>query len=172
MKRKAETQEPIVESKETSPKKKTPKKDRLYKETLEKLLGNVYTQSHSYRRPDVVQVVGWTRNAESSSAKTRYILVRPVKFVSNPDADSRHGGNGHIDASDVLPKDDLKPVSKGYDKYVLKDYQRTIYTGESDENGDYPTVTDYHLRKRQKDGLVNEFYLEDNLERDYMWCCY
>lgn len=121
---------------------------------LMSILGRVFTRSHSYRQPDVYQVVGWTKNSANPDAKRRFVFVRSVNFNSN---NHMHGGDGTIDATDVQTI--TEPQFSGNERLTLDTY--TTF----DEH------QDYCLRKR-KDGLVEEFFPENDLNRVYMWCDY
>lgn len=83
----------------TKPTKRVRVKKTYTTPELMSILGKVFTISHSYRSPDVVQVIGWTKNSAKPDAKRRYIFVRRVKFNSN---DHQHGGDGRIDETDIL----------------------------------------------------------------------
>ena len=145
----------------SDPKKKPIKKIRKTKteqihtnSDLNSILGNVYTISHSYRQPDVVQVVGWTKNSAKPDAKIRFIYVRRVKFISN---DHMHGGDGVIDKNDVLVV--LKPQHTGDERLTLQSY--TEIGGQKE----------FCLQKREQN-YVTQLYLERDLDRRYMWCDY
>lgn len=122
---------------------------------LMSVLGKVFTCSHCYRSPDVVQVIGWTKNSAKPDAKRRFVFVRRVKFNSN---DHMHGGDGRIDQTDVL--NITEPTHTGGDERLTLQNYKTM------EGQD-----DLCLRRRDN-GLVEELYREDDLNHFYMWCDY
>ena len=125
-----------------------------YTYDLMPILGKVFVKSHSYREPDVYQVVGWTKNSTKPDAKLRFVFVRRVNFLSNH---HMHGGDGRIDITDI--QNITEPQHQGNERLTLKKY----ITVDGNE--------DFCLRKR-KDGLVEEFYPQTDLNSVFMWCDY
>ncbi len=81
----------------------------FYKEKLQSVLGKVFVHHHSYREPEVVQVVGWTPNAEKINAKVRYVYVDYIELKSTYD---QYGGESKINTSTILTID--KPVKSDF----------------------------------------------------------
>ena len=144
-----------VEKKSKRPTKRSKKIEQIYtNDDLNSILGSVYTRSNSYSRPDVYQVIGWTKNSAKPDAKRRFIFVRRVKFISN---DHMHGGDGVIDKNDVLVM--TKPEHSGSERLTLQVYDTV--DGQKE----------FCLQKREEN-YVTQYFLETNLDHRYMWCDY
>ena len=121
------------------------------------ILGVVFAHTaHSYSPPSVLQVIGWTKNAEKPHAVRRTIICRRVQTTN---VDYPGGGQGHIDQNTIVER----PVQPVYHHGI----QLTL------DFSDYPEIGTPVLRKGRTMNSDSQYYTRvDDLERVYHWCEY
>lgn len=118
------------------------------------VLGKVFVCRHSYRAPEVVQVIGWTKNSEKDTAKVRYVYVRDVDLHVHHN--NQYGGEATVVRETIAQVDEpiLKP---GHTRMTL-----SLPKGEGD------TIT-------ALSSGIDMFYLYDTTlphEEPFRWCQY
>jgi hypothetical protein len=123
---------------------------------LRDLLGVVFVSTtSSYSPPSVVQVIGWTKNAEKGSAVRQPIIVQGVGMnnVHGPG-----GGQGTIDQANVVVP-----------QYPIHHGGKQVTLGFTE----YPILGTPILRKGRKGDRCGEYYTQVNdFTKVYHWCEY
>jgi len=87
-------------------KRSAPLIDDMRQELLDNVLGKVFIDSGMCSVPRFCQVVGWSKNAEKSTAKIRYIYAKTISSVR---LESTHGVDKYMVKYEEIVNDLTKP---------------------------------------------------------------
>lgn len=138
----------------TKTKRKTATKPKVVNENidLDDYFGKIFVNINTHSQPEIVRIVGWTKNAIKKDARIRNVYVETIPLITKNHKD---GGNAEIDHdwlnSNTIDKPVFNNKDHSYESYIIK------------------------MQDDQKPYLSHkgvEFHMEDNDNNVYTWVEY